>query len=160
MIERITRLTPEFAEAMGRLVPQLSPGLEPPSAAELTAMLSDHRVHLFVARSSDGAIQGAVALVFYRVPTGLRARIEDLVVSQSQRGLGLGKALMLHAMEAAREEQAHLLDLTSNPSRVEANQLYLALGFQRWETNVYRKVLDDRGPRPAGQVPRPPCFLV
>ncbi|MCX6072375.1 MAG: GNAT family N-acetyltransferase, partial [Chloroflexi bacterium] len=91
---------------------------------------------------------------------GLRARIEDLVVSQSQRGLGLGRALMLHAMEAAREEQAHVLDLTSNPSRKAANALYLRLGLQRRETNVYRKLLDDTGPRPAGQVPRQPCFLV
>jgi hypothetical protein len=64
----------------------------PPSEAELTAISGDDRVHLFVARSADGVIQGAVALVFYRAQTGLRARIEDLVVSQSQRGLGLGKA--------------------------------------------------------------------
>ncbi len=128
---------------MSRLVPQLSPGREPPSEAEWSALLSDDRVHLFVARSCDGAIQGAVALVFYRVPTGLRARIEDLVVSQSQRGLGLGMALMLRAMEAAREAQAHVLDLTSNPSRREANALYVRLGFRRWETNVYRKVLDE-----------------
>jgi len=141
-IERITRLTPEFVEAMGRLVPQLSPGREPPSEAELSAILSDSRVHLLVARSPDGAVQGAVALVFYRVPTGLRARIEDLVVSPSQRGLGLGKALMLRAMEVSREARAHVLDLTSNPSRTEANALYVRLGFQRWETNVYRKVLD------------------
>jgi ribosomal protein S18 acetylase RimI-like enzyme len=144
-IERATHATSELAEAMSRLVPQLSLGREPPSKAESTAMLSDGRVHLFVARSSDGAIQGVVALVFYRVPTGLRARIEDLVVSQSQRGLGLGKALMLRAMEAAREGRAPVLDLTSNPSRKEANALYVRLGFQRWEINVYRKVISEQG---------------
>jgi ribosomal protein S18 acetylase RimI-like enzyme len=102
-------------------------------------------VHLFVARSADGAIQGPVALVLYRVPTGLRARIEDLVVSPTHRGLGLGKALVQGVMEAARQGQAHVLDLTSNPSQVEANRLYLALGFQRWETNVYCKVLGELG---------------
>jgi ribosomal protein S18 acetylase RimI-like enzyme len=143
-IERATRLTPELAEATGQLVPQLSPGRVPPSEAELSAMLGDDRVHLFVARSADGAIQGMVALVFYRLPTGLRARIEDLVVSESHRGLGLGKALVLRAMQAAQEAQAHVLDLTSNPSRSEANALYLRLGFQHWKTNVYRKVLDAK----------------
>jgi GNAT superfamily N-acetyltransferase len=69
-------------------------------------------------------------------------RIEDLVVSRSARGLGMGKALMLRAMDAARQGQAHVLDLTSNPSRKEANALYVHLGFRRWVTNVYRKVLD------------------
>jgi ribosomal protein S18 acetylase RimI-like enzyme len=142
VVERVTRLTPELVEAMGRLVPQLSPGRQPPTESELSAMLGDDRVHLLVARSGDGAIQGAVALIFYRVPTGLRARIEDLVVSRSARGLGMGKALMLRAMDAARQGQAHVLDLTSNPSREEANALYVHLGFQRWVTNVYRKVLD------------------
>jgi len=141
-IGRVTRPTPELAEAMDRLIPQLSPGRRPPSEAELAAMLGDERVHLFAARSADGAIQGMVALVFYRVPTGLRARIEDVVVSESERGHGLGKALMLRAMEAAREAQAHVLDLTSNPSRQEANALYLRLGFQPWKTHVYRKILD------------------
>ncbi len=83
--------------------------------------------------------------MFYRVPTGVRARIEDLVVSSSRRGLGLGRALMLCAMQAARDGQAHVLDLTSNPSRIRANALYQQLGFQRWETNVYRWEL---GPPP------------
>jgi len=141
-IERALRLTPELIEAMANLVPQLSPGRVPPSGAELKSILGDDRVHLFVARSPDGAVHGAVALVFYRVPTGVRARIEDLVVSRSHRGLGLGRALMLRAMQAAREGQAHVLDLTSNPSRTRANALYLRLGFQRWETNVYRWELD------------------
>ncbi len=141
-IGRVTRLTPELAEAMDRLIPQLSPGRRPPSEAELLEMLGDDRVQLFVAQSADGAIHGMIALVFYRVPTGLRARIEDVVVSESERGHGLGKALMLRAMEAARGAQAHVLDLTSNPSRKEANALYLRLGFLPWKTNVYRKVLD------------------
>ncbi len=116
-INRAVRVTPDLVAAFAELVPQLSPGRAPPSGAELELILGDDRVHLFVARSSDGAIRGAVALVFYRVPTGVRARIEDLVVARSHRGLGLGRALMLCAMQAARDGQAHVLDLTSNPSR-------------------------------------------
>jgi hypothetical protein len=56
VVERVTRLTPELVEAMGRLVPQLSPGRQPPTESELSAMLGDDRVHLLVARSGDGAI--------------------------------------------------------------------------------------------------------
>lgn len=141
-VEREVRITPELTEAMAKLVPQLSPRRAPPSESELVDLLGDERVHVFVARSSDGAIHGAVALVFYRVPTGVRARIEDLVVSHSHRGLGLGRALMARAMQAARDGQAQVLDLTSNPSRTQANALYLKLGFQHWQTHVYRLELD------------------
>ena len=141
-IERAVHITPELIEAMANLVPQLSPWRAPPSESELEQLLGDDRVHLFVARSSDGAIHGAVALVFYRVPTGVRARIEDLVVSRSHRGLGLGRALMARAMQAARDGQAQVLDLTSNPSRTQANALYLKLGFLHWQTNVYRLELE------------------
>lgn len=141
-IERIQEPTSELVEAVARLVPQLSPGRTPPREAELALLLEDGRVHLFVARSDGAGVVGMVALVFYDVPTGRRARIEDLVVLEVHRGQGVGEALMRAAMDVARKERAHVLDLTSNPSRTEANELYLKLGFQRWETNVYRLRLD------------------
>jgi len=142
-IERARTVTPDLVGAMAELLPALSPQRPPPDAAQLQAILDDERLHLFLARDPQGAIAGMITLILYRAPTGLRARIEDLVVSPRHRGLGLGRALMEHAMLAARQAHAHVLDLTSNPSRLEANQLYLALGFTRWETNVYRKVLDE-----------------
>jgi ribosomal protein S18 acetylase RimI-like enzyme len=144
-IERARAATPDLVGAMAELIPVLSPRRQPPDAAQLQAILDDERLHLLLARDPMGVIAGSVTLILYRVPTGLRARIEDLVVSPRHRGLGLGRALMEHAMLAARQAHAHVLDLTSNPSRFEANQLYLALGFTRWDTNVYRKVLDEPG---------------
>jgi len=144
-IERARAATPDLVGAMAELIPVLSPRRQPPHAAQLQAILDDERLHLLLARDPMGVIAGSVTLILYRVPTGLRARIEDLVVSPRHRGLGLGRALMEHAMLAARQAHAHVLDLTSNPSRFEANQLYLALGFTRWDTNVYRKVLDEPG---------------
>jgi hypothetical protein len=49
---------------------------------------------------------------------------------------------MARAMQAARDGHAQVLDLTSNPARIQANALYLRLGFQQWQTNVYRLELD------------------
>jgi ribosomal protein S18 acetylase RimI-like enzyme len=144
-IERAHAVTPDLVGAMTDLIPVLSPRRPFPDAAQLQALLADERLHLFLAREPQGSIAGMVTLILYTVPTGLRARIEDLVVSPRHRGLGLGRALMDRAMLAAREAHAHVLDLTSNPSRYEANQLYLSLGFTRWETNVYRRVLDEPG---------------
>jgi ribosomal protein S18 acetylase RimI-like enzyme len=45
---------------------------------------------------------------------------------------------MVHAMEFAKLAGAKSVDLTSRPSRVEANKLYRELGFVLRETNVYR----------------------
>jgi GNAT superfamily N-acetyltransferase len=134
IIDRAVRVTPELVAALAELVPQLSPGRTPPGPGELQAILDDERAHLLVARTPDGTIAGAIALVFYRVPAGLRARIEDLVVSRNHRGLGLGKVLMQRTIQVARDQQAHVLDLTSNPSRVEANLprgRFQALGDER-----------------------------
>ncbi|MFO7673714.1 MAG: GNAT family N-acetyltransferase, partial [Lutibacter sp.] len=56
----------------------------------------------------------------------------------SQRGKGYGKEIMLHAMRFAESMGAKSIDLTSRPFRIAANQLYIDLGFEKRDTNVYR----------------------
>ena len=143
-IEHLREVTPELGEALVRMIPMLSPDRRPPGLSDLGEILADSRVCLLAARAleEDARILGLVALVLYRVPTGLRARIEDLVVTEEGRGEGVGRKLMEAALEAARASQAHIVDLTCNPRRLAANRLYQEMGFTRWETNVYRLVLD------------------
>jgi ribosomal protein S18 acetylase RimI-like enzyme len=93
---------------------------------------------LFVARDGDGRIVGSLTLALFRVPTGVRAWIEDVVVDESARGAGAGEALTLAAVERAEAEGARSVDLTSRPSREAANRLYRRLGFEARSTNVYR----------------------
>jgi ribosomal protein S18 acetylase RimI-like enzyme len=82
-------------------------------------------------------IVGILTLIVYRVPTGIRARVEDVVVDEAMRGKGIGEALMRHALNMAREAGADGVALTSNPKREAANRLYQRLGFQPWQTNLY-----------------------
>jgi ribosomal protein S18 acetylase RimI-like enzyme len=84
------------------------------------------------------ALTGALTLVLYRIPTGLRARVEDVVVDESARGRGVGEALTREAIRLARESGARHVELTSHPSREAANRLYRRLGFELRETNVFR----------------------
>jgi ribosomal protein S18 acetylase RimI-like enzyme len=81
---------------------------------------------------------GSLTLVTFRIPTGIRAWIEDVVVDESARGHGVGEALNQAAIEEARHKGAVTVDLTSRPSREAANRLYQRIGFTPRDTNVYR----------------------
>ena len=83
-----------------------------------------------------------LTLVLFRIPTAVRAWIEDVVVDESARGRGVASALVNRALEQAAVAGARTVDLTSRPSRQDANRLYQELGFELRETNVYRYALD------------------
>jgi ribosomal protein S18 acetylase RimI-like enzyme len=91
-----------------------------------------------VARDPEGTIVGSLTLALFRVPTGVRAWIEDVVVDERSRGSGAGEALVKAAVRRADASGAKTVDLTSRPSREAANRLYVRLGFQTRTTNVYR----------------------
>jgi ribosomal protein S18 acetylase RimI-like enzyme len=137
VIETVEQVTPELVEAMAQLIPQLSRSAPPLSETELAEMTAAPSTVLFVARV-DGRIVGCLTLVLFRIPTGLRAMIEDVVVDGEARGAGVGEALSRAAIEEAERRGARTLDLTSRPSREAANRLYQRLGFVARETTVYR----------------------
>ena len=136
MIEIITTVDDQLVAAVTRLMPQLSK-TAPPTRDELVAMLAQPGTTLFIARVDD-AIVGMLVLTSYRIPTGLQSRIDDVVVDDAARGKGVGEALSRAAIDRARATGAKNVTLTSRPSREAANRLYVRLGFQRVETNVYR----------------------
>ena len=136
-IEVATEATPELVEAFARLIPQLSRSSAPPTAAELAEMIASPASDVIVAHG-DGSILGALTLVTFRIPTGVRSWIEDVVVDEAARGRGVGEALSRFAVELARSKGAKTVDLTSRPQRVAANRLYQRIGFVARDTNVYR----------------------
>ncbi|HSB85552.1 MAG TPA: GNAT family N-acetyltransferase [Ilumatobacteraceae bacterium] len=137
-IEIVDHPTEEVVAALARLVPQLS-SAPPPDTAEVASMIGGGST-LFIARL-DGEIVGSLTLVLYRIPTGLKAWIEDVVVDQSVRGHGVGEALSEAALEEARRHGVKYVTLSSRPSRHAANRLYQRLGFKQRDTNVYRYYL-------------------
>lgn len=137
VVEQATEVTAELISAFEVLIPQLSSSNPPPTALELQEIVSSEASVLFIARV-EGKIVGSLTLATFRIPTGLRAWIEDVVVDSSARGHGVGEALNTAAIEEARVRGAVTVDLTSRPSREAANRLYQRLGFVQRETNVYR----------------------
>ncbi len=133
-----TGVSDELVDAFARLTPQLSRSSPAPSREVLTEIVDSRATHLLVARAADGTILGSLTLVLFRIPTGLRAWIEDVVVDGEARGQGVGEALNRFAIDVAAERGARSVDLTSRPSREAANRLYRRLGFEPRDTNVYR----------------------
>jgi ribosomal protein S18 acetylase RimI-like enzyme len=131
-----------LVEAVRRFIAQLSSSKTPvqPSREDLQRAIESSR--LLIARS-QGRIVGMLSLVVFRIPTGTRALIEDVVVDREHRGRGIGEALTRHAIELACASSARTIDLTSRPERVAANALYRKLGFVQRETNVYRLICTD-----------------
>ena len=140
-IDIVTRADDALLEAFQRLIPQLTNDNPPPTLDELTALVAEASSTLLVARSSSRQIVGALSLTIYRVPTGIRAIIEDVIVDGPARGQGVGQALLQRAVQIAKQKGAAGISLTSNPLRVAANRLYVKLGFVKRETNAYHMKL-------------------
>jgi ribosomal protein S18 acetylase RimI-like enzyme len=137
IIEEIREATPSVLDAVRALVPQLSTSASLPGDAEITEIITSPATVLLLAHA--GAVPaGMLTLVLFRIPTGVRAIVEDVVVAADFRGRGIGEALTRRAMDRAAEAGARTIDLTSRPSREAANRLYQRLGFVRRDTHVYR----------------------
>ena len=137
-ISTVRTVDEDVVEAFKRLIPQLSRSNPPPDAETLQAIADSESSTLLVARDETGIIVGSMTLAMFRIPTGLRAWIEDVVVDERARGRGVGQLLNEHALDIAFAQGATTVDLTSRPSREAANRLYQRLGFVARDTNVYR----------------------
>jgi len=140
-IIKINRYSSKVYTAVVRLVRQLDTNQELPDKEYIKGIIRSERTHLFLAELDGKEIAGMLTIAAYNVPSGSKMWIEDVVVDESQRGKGFGKALMEYALDFAKSKGAGTIDLTSKPSRIEANKLYQRVGFVLRKTNVYRYFL-------------------
>ncbi|MEJ2613152.1 MAG: GNAT family N-acetyltransferase [Candidatus Thiodiazotropha sp.] len=136
-IKQVTDVSEFILKSLNELITQLSSTAALLSEEKLSEIIKSPCVYLLVAEEK-GAIFGSLTLVVFTIPTGRRAWIEDVVVSESARGKGVGFALSEYAVNLASKLGAKTVDLTSRPSRVAANALYKKVGFVERNTNVYR----------------------
>lgn len=140
-VEIIQEASQELVDVFGRLLPQLSSTAKPLDYKAVDRMVTCEANTVLAARTSD-AIVGTLTLVLLPLPSGLRARIEDVVVDSDARGKGVAGLLTQEALRIAREAGARTVDLTSRPDRAAANRLYERLGFQVRHSTVYRFPID------------------
>jgi ribosomal protein S18 acetylase RimI-like enzyme len=133
----------DLLAAVNALIPQVSSSADPLALGDLERIVADGGSTLLVARDESANVVGMLTLVVFAAPTGVRAWVEDVVTDDAARGAGVATSLVQFALEEAARQGAKTVDLTSRPLREAANRLYVRVGFELRETNVYRYNLDD-----------------
>ncbi len=128
-------------EQVGLLLRKLDPSAPETTPERWERLLADDSFSLFVAEE-DGKVTGMLTLTCCATLSRDKYWIEDVIVDDSQRGKGIGRALVKSAVSHVREKGfKDTIYLTSNPSRVSARALYRSEGFEGYDTGVFRMKL-------------------
>lgn len=141
-ITKLTRVSSETLKDIKALVVQLreNPSDHRVTMSHLKEIVAGRKIVCMVAK--DGKKIVGMATVYILQKFGKRvAHVEDVVVDSAYRGQGLGEKLVLATVDTARAKKVITLTLTSRPTNIAANKLYQKLGFERYETNVYKMKL-------------------
>jgi GNAT superfamily N-acetyltransferase len=112
-------------------------------ARGLAAVINGSEVGEIIVARRSGEIIGMVNLL-YTVSTALGERVailEDMVVSQKVRGLGVGSKLINHFIEFAKEKGCKRVTLLTDHDNIGAHRFYQRHGFSRSSMVVFRRSL-------------------
>ena len=109
----------------------------------LQQVAGDPQHGIFVAETPEGSVIGWVHVEERRlIESEHRAEINGLVVDETYRSRGVGRLLLEHAEQWARERELRSVVLRSNVIRARAHAFYERLGYQVFKTQkVFRKPL-------------------
>jgi len=89
--------------------------------------------HELIVAERNGEVIGTLHLIF--MPSisfqgELRAQVESVRVDKRFQSQGIGGELMKWSMERARQRGAHVVQLTTHKTRLDAHRFYERLGFK------------------------------
>ena len=89
--------------------------------------------HELIVAEHNGEVIGTLHLMF--LPSisfqgGLRAQIESVRVNNRYQNQGIGSAMMGWSIQRAKQRGAHMVQLTTHTTRVDAHRFYERLGFK------------------------------
>jgi len=142
IIEQVTTVTAETADAIKSLAQKIGHNYKELTDTDLDDIVASPNTFLFVAKDESGKIAGMITLLVFRIPYVKKGYLDDLIVDEAYRGMGVAKKLMEHAVHSAKEKGVAYVDLTARPRREAGNGLYEKFGFQKRDTNVYRLLID------------------
>lgn len=129
----------ESSERLTRLFSELKGEETTPDVSRINALIAAGNL-AFYSAWMDGELVGITSVIPCRTAQSDKLWIEDVAVLGECRGLGLGKGLVEFAMEDASSRFFNgTFWLTSRPSRTAARKMYASMGFEEYETGVFRK---------------------
>jgi GNAT superfamily N-acetyltransferase len=89
--------------------------------------------HELIVAEQAGEVIGTLHLIF--IPSvsfqgGLRAQVESVRVAKRLQSQGIGSQMMKWTIERARQREAHVMQLTTHNTRLDAHRFYERLGFK------------------------------
>ena len=134
----VRRATAGDAAAIGRLLHDFNREFEEPTPP--AEALAERLQQLMVGGETTVLLAGdgpdGLAVLRFRPAIwslGLECYLAELYVLPARRGRGLGRALMLSAIEVARDAGADRMELGTSDDDVAARALYESLGFSNRE---------------------------
>lgn len=104
----------------------------------IKSLMKDKGCNCIVIEENQQVI-GFGSLIVHQVPCeGYVARIEDVVIDSAWRGKGHGKRLTKELIAIAKNKKVKKINLTSNPQRITARNLYKNMGFEIYNTGVFK----------------------
>jgi ribosomal protein S18 acetylase RimI-like enzyme len=131
---------------LGKLREDLGPPLNPRYLEAFAAIERDPNQLLAVAEQG-GQVVGCLQLTFIPGLSRLgmwRGQIEAVRVAAAQRGSGVGRAMLLWAIEQCRARGCGLVQLTTDKRRAAAHRFYESLGFQASHEGMKLALSDPR----------------
>lgn len=129
----------ELQKQLAQLYLQLNSELKQLSLIEI--LENPERIDLACCFDNN-ILVGIAMMANYKVISGNKGMIEDVVVSKHYRGQGLGRQLMEKLLKCAEERQLDAILLFSGHHRTTAINLYKSLGFTLKNSGLYVKKLN------------------
>lgn len=150
----IREATAEDRDAVQRLYEALCPGEPIRVLPERIAEIRNNPDAFLLVAERAGTVEATVFLticpdpMFGRQPFGV---IENVVVDEAVRGLGIGSGLMGYVEQLCRERGCFKIMLLSSSKRLRAHRFFAALGYSDTVSKGFKKYLGPRGKAMAAQ---------
>lgn len=95
--------------------------------------IRDDPNHELIVAERNGEVIGTLHLMFLHSISfqgGLRAQIESVRVDRRYQNRGIGSQMMNWTLERAKQRGAHVVQLTTHKTRLDAHRFYERLGFE------------------------------
>lgn len=140
-----SNITPTIEEDAARLFALLSKRYQQ-SLSDVLEEGDQTRVPYIVGYIEEGRLHGMALMAIYRVISGYKGWIEDVVVDEFARGKKIGTRLIQQLIAKGKELGLGEILLFTSPTNEAAIKLYENEGFKSKGTEVYVNALKEMYP--------------